>query len=232
MIYDRPINIMLVDDHKMILKGLRGLLETEMAFRVVAEATGEENALLEVNKLHKANELRKANGKEEKTLHLVVTDLEMPRGTISGFQLITKLLTDFPALRILVYTMYNEETYILQAIKAGAWGYVTKDDETAEVSVIEAIRRIVKGHKVFPLVLKPEECLTLRQKQVLWLLGDGKTNEEIATILDIVEHTVTDYRSHISQKLRGVVPVENAGNPALLIICAVKYRMRCHYPDS
>ena len=230
MIYDRPINIMLVDDHKMILKGLRGLLETQVAFRVVAEAASAEEALQKVKELHKANELDKVNGKE--AIHLVVTDLEMPHGTISGIQLIKKLLADFSTLRILVYTMHDEEAYILQAIKAGAWGYVTKDEDTAVDPVIEAIHRIVKGQKVFPLVLRPEKSLTLRQKQVLWLLGDGKTNEDIATILNIVEHTVRDYRSDILQELREVAPVEMAGNPALLIICAVKYRMRCRYPDS
>lgn len=225
MIYGQPINIMLVDDHKMILNGLRGLLETQMAFRVVAEAAGGEEAL------HKVNELHKANGKE--AIHLVVTDLTMRRGTINGIQLTKKLLADFPALRVLVYTMHDEEAYILQAIQAGAWGYVMKDEDTAVDPVIEAIHRIVKGHKVFPLVLKPEEHLTPTERQVLWLLGDGKSNAYIAAKLhetSITKRTVEKHRSNIWDKLKEYLSKEDSENPTVLINIATRYRDRCPFP--
>jgi two-component system response regulator NreC len=236
MIYDRPVNIMLVDDHKMILKGLRGLLETQVAFRVVAEAASGEEALHKVNELHKANELDKANGKNGKeAIHLVVTDLTMRRGTINGIQLIKKLLADFSTLRILVYTMHDEEAYILQAIKAGAWGYVTKDEDTAVDPVIEAIHKIVKGQKVFPFVLKPEEDLTPTERQVLWLLGDGKSNAYIAAELrktSIAKRTVEKHRSNIWDKLKKYLSEEDGKNPTILINIATRYRDRCPYPDG
>jgi DNA-binding NarL/FixJ family response regulator len=225
MIYDRPINIMLVDDHKMVLNGLRGLLETELAFRVVAEAAGGEEALRKVNELHKAN------GKEE--IHLVVTDLAMRRGTINGIELTKKLLADFSTLRVLVYTMHDEEAYILQAIKAGAWGYVTKDEDTAVAPIIEAIHRIVKDQKVFPPVLKPEELLTPTERQVLWFLGDGKSNAYIAAELretSITKRTVEKHRSNIWDKLKGYLPEEDGKNPTILINIATRYRDRCPYP--
>lgn len=213
MIYDRPINIMLVDDHPMMRDALRGRLETRPTFRVVAEAADAEEALRHANDM---------------AIDLVVTDIEMP-GT-DGIALTTKFRTKFPAIAVLVFTLHHEEEFILRAIEAGARGYVNKKEPGS--IIINAINKIIKGQTVFPQVAKPESLLTLREKQVFWLLGDVKTNEDIAIKFDIVEHTVADCRSRILQKLRTVVPVEMADNPALLIIYAVKYRMRCHYPDS
>ncbi|BCT67770.1 response regulator transcription factor [Nitrosospira sp. NRS527] len=235
MINSQLINIMLVDDHDMILKGVRGLLETQTAFRVVAEATGEEDALLKANEFHKANKLHEANGPE--ALHLVVTDLEMPhvkmpRGTINGIQLTKKLLFRFPALRVLVYTYHDEEKYIFQAIEAGAWGFVTKGAESAGL-LIEATRRIVNGHKVFPPVLKPEEHLTPTERQVLWLLGDGKSNAYIAAKLretSITKRTVEKHRSNIWDKLKEYLSEEDSENPTVLINIATRYRDRCPFP--
>lgn len=241
MINSQLINIMLVDDHDMILKGVRGLLETQTAFRVVAEAKGEEDALLKANEFHKENELHKANELHEangpEALHLVVTDLEMPRvemprGTIDGIQLTKKLLVCFPALRVLVYTFHDEEKYIRQAIEAGTWGFVTKGPESAG-PLIKAIHKIVKGQKVFPFMLKPEEDLTPTELQVLWLLGDGKSYANIAATLhetSITKRTVETHRSNIWKKIKGSLSKEDGKNPKILINIATRYRDRCPYP--
>jgi two-component system response regulator NreC len=221
MIYDRPINIMLVDDHELLLKGLRGLLETRPAFRVVAEASGVEEAL--------------RTAKDRGGIDLVVTDLGMPHGTTAGIELTMKLLAEFPTLHVLIYTMHNEDKHILQAIQAGASGYVLKDRPASDI--INAISSIVKGKTVFPPVLELERLLTPTERQVLWLLGDGKSNTYIAVEigiakgkLGITRRTVEGHRSSIWQKLRTVLPEEEGENPAVLINIATRYRDRSPFP--
>jgi two-component system response regulator NreC len=130
--------------------------------------------------------------------------------------------------------MHNEDKHILQAIQAGAHGYVLKDRPASEI--INAISRIVKGKTVFPPVLQLERLLTPTERQVLWLLGDGKSNTYIAGIgiakgkLGITRRTVEGHRSSIWQKLKAVLPEEEGENPAVLINIATRYRDRSPFP--
>jgi hypothetical protein len=84
----------------------------------------------------------------------------------------------------------------------------------------------------FPLILNPELFLTLRERQVLWLIGDEKSNKDIARMLGIGTRAVEGYRSSIWQKLKAHWSEERTRNLALLITTAVKYQMRCSYPGS
>jgi two-component system response regulator NreC len=204
---------MLVDDHGLLRDGLRGLLETSPLFRVVAEAARMEEAL------------RKA---QDHALDLVVTDLEMPRGFTDGIELTKRLRAAFPALFVLIYTMHHEEEFVLQAIEADARGYVVKEQEG--IDLMDAINKVVNGRFVFPQVSKPEDLLTPAERQVLWLLGDGKSNKHIAAKLSIVGRTVEGYRSSISEKFE-VFLQEGDDSKVMLIHIATKYRMRCPFPS-
>lgn len=212
MIYDRPINVMLVDDHEVLRKGLRGLLEASPRFRVTAEAAGMEETLCKA---------------QHNEVDLVVTDLEMPCDFASGIELTQRLRAAFPVLYVLIYTMHREEEFILQAIDADAHGYVVK--EQPAIDLINAVNKVINGQRVFPPTVNPEKLLTPTERQVFWLLGDGKSNTYIATKLSLQVHTVQDYRSKIWQKLKVVLP-EREGNNTL-IHHATKYRMRSLFPQ-
>jgi DNA-binding NarL/FixJ family response regulator len=210
---DLPIKILIVDDHPMTRTGLRGLLETRPAFSVVAEANNAKEALCHAKNMK---------------IDVVLMDINMP--DTNGIELTAQFRTAFPMIAVLIFSMHEEEEYVLQAIKAGAQGYVLKTASARDI--IETINKIITDQVVFPLVLKPELLLTLRERQVLWLIGDEKSNREIARKLGIEERTVEGHRHKIWQKLKTVLPEEKAANQASLIIIAVKYRMRCNYPSD
>jgi two-component system response regulator NreC len=215
MTYDRPINIMLVDDHEMLRDGLRGLLATSPLFTVVAQAARIEEALREA---------------QHNAVDLVVTDLEMPSGFTNGIELTKRLRATFPALLVLIYTMHRQEEFILQAIKARAHGYVVKDQPG--IDVIDAINKIVNGRPAFPPVKEPEKLLTMAERQVFWLLGDSKSNEYIAEKLAITDRTVEGHRSSSLQKLRPILQVKSSENELIKFIqSATKYAKRCPFPS-
>ncbi|MGA2100837.1 MAG: response regulator transcription factor [Candidatus Sulfotelmatobacter sp.] len=186
----KKITVLLVDDHSLVRRGFRRMLEDESDMDVVGEAgDGEESIKL-------AKELRP---------HVVVMDCALPG--MNGLQATRQIIENSPNTAVLMLSMHTESTWVRQAIEAGAKGYVLKDAMDLELSA--AIRKVAAGETVFdPKVeqraaLKGERnaALTQRELEVLQMIVDGKSNKEIATALDLSANTVAVHRANIMNTL-------------------------------
>ena len=181
---------MLVDDHSLVRRGFRRMLEDEADIRVVGEASDGEEAV----KLARALKPQ-----------VIVMDCALPG--ISGLQATRKILQLLPETLVLMLSMHTEETWVRQAIDAGARGYVLKNAMDLELS--SAIRRIVNGETVLDGQLSKHQSLkgernsglTPREVEILQLICDGKSNKEIATQLDLSVNTVAVHRANIMDAL-------------------------------
>jgi DNA-binding NarL/FixJ family response regulator len=190
----RAIRILLADDHAVVRRGLRLVLESEPDLRVVAEAgDGVEAVRLAVRE----------------DVDLAVLDISMPGMT--GIQAAQELTRLRPQLRTLILSMHDHEQYLLEALRAGASGYVLKS--VADHDLIHAIRAAMRGEPfVYPDVeqglyrraLADDEsrsALTDRESQILALIADGHTSREIADMLVISPRTVERHRENLRHKL-------------------------------
>jgi DNA-binding NarL/FixJ family response regulator len=186
----KKITVLLVDDHSLVRRGFRRLLEDESDMDVVGEAgDGEESIRL-------AKELRP---------QVVVMDCALPG--MNGLQATRQIIENSPSTAVLMLSMHSENTWVRQAIEAGAKGYVLKDAMDLELSA--AIRKVAAGETVFdPKVeqraaLKGERnaALTQRELEVLQMIVDGRSNKEIATVLDLSAKTVAVHRANIMNTL-------------------------------
>ena len=194
------IRVLLADDHPVVRNGLKGVIEREPDFEVVAEANdGAEAVVLGMRP----------------EVDLAVLDVAMPRMT--GLQAVEELARRRPGLRTLVLSMYDADQYVLAAIRAGASGYVLKS--VADTDIVGACRAVMRGDRVvFPestpqalrdqgeLVRrgrgsKSDETLTARELEVLKLVAEGRTSREIAETLVISIKTVDRHRANIKEKL-------------------------------
>jgi two-component system, NarL family, response regulator NreC len=186
------IRIVIADDHAVVRRGLRQVLEAEPGFEVVAEAANLDDARRYVLGHHP---------------DVLVLDLNMPGG--SSLEHIPSIRTEFPATQIVVLTMQNEPAYARQALSAGALGYVLK--EAAEEELVEAINRAAVGDTYLNPRLGarvaaepppgPPDGLSEREVDVLRLIALGYTNAEIGDQLHLSVRTVETHRAHIQQKL-------------------------------
>jgi DNA-binding NarL/FixJ family response regulator len=186
---EKKITVLLVDDHGLVRRGFRRMLEDESDMKVVGEAGDGEEAI----KL--AKELRPK---------VVVMDSALPG--MNGLQATRGILEDFPETAVLMLSMHSESTWVRQAIDAGAKGYILKN--ALELDLGAAIRKIAAGETVFdPQVeqkapLKGERAaLTPRELEVLQMIVDGKSNKEIATVLELSANTVAVHRTNIMNTL-------------------------------
>jgi two-component system response regulator NreC len=194
------IRIVLADDHVVMRSGLRLLLERQPNFAVVGET---------------------ANGRETVELceklnpNVVVLDIAMPQ--LNGIEAARQISAKLPQIAIVVLSMHSDESYVLRALKSGAKAYLLKD--SAENDLISAIRAVNEGKAFFsPAISKmlvddyvrrleqrgvedSYELLTTREREVLQLLAEGKSNKEVATILNLSLYTVETHRGNILQKL-------------------------------
>jgi two-component system response regulator NreC len=195
-----PIRVLIADDHPLLRSGLRGLLERDGEFRVVAEAPDGYEAI-ELAIAHKPD--------------VILLDVGMPR--LNGTDAAERLSEKVPAARIIMLSMHSDEAYVLKALKAGAKGYLLK--ASPEEDILAAVRAVAAGHAYFsPSITKllvedyvtelrrrgvedSYDLLGLREKEVLQLLARGKSNREIAEMLHISLTTVESHRSSILQKL-------------------------------
>lgn len=191
-----PIRILIADDHAVVREGLRGLIATEPDMLLIGEATDGVEA---VNKSHQLQP------------DVIVLDLSMPRK--DGLTAIGEIKTVLPQARILVLTSFAEEDKVFPALQAGALGYMLKDSSSQEL--LQAIRSIYRGESpVYPSVARkvldrlsqstesrPEDTLTDREKQVLRLVAQGLSNEDIAEKLVTTERTVRSHVGSILEKL-------------------------------
>jgi DNA-binding NarL/FixJ family response regulator len=182
--------VLLVDDHSLVRRGFRRMLEDEEDIHVVGEASDGEEAV----KL--ARSLRP---------RVVIMDCALPG--ISGLQATRKILQLAPETLILMLSMHSEETWVRQAMEAGARGYVLKNAMDLELG--SAIRRMIKGETVLDGQLATQENLkgernaglTPREVEILQLICDGKSNKEIAAQLDLSANTVAVHRANIMDAL-------------------------------
>lgn len=187
---EKKITVLLVDDHSLVRRGFRRMLEDESDMEVVGEAgNGEESIKL-------AKKLRP---------NVVVMDCALPG--MNGLQATREIMEDSPDTAVLMLSMHTENTWVRQAIEAGAKGYVLKNAMDLELGA--AIRKVAAGETVFdPLieqrsVLKGERpaALTQRELEVLQMIVDGKSNKEIATALDLSANTIAVHRANIMNSL-------------------------------
>lgn len=193
------IRVMLVDDHQVVRKGLKALIESENGVQVICEASSGEEGLKNI---------------DECSPDLVITDMSMPG--ISGIELTKQLKNSHPDLGVLVLSMHDDEEYIMDALNAGAMGYLTKDAPTEEIH--EAINRVATGKMYYSSSLtdilarqiirksKREDILesknmTEREMEVLQLIIKGFSNKEIADKLIVSKRTVDKHRSNLMKKL-------------------------------
>lgn len=194
------IRIILADDHIVMRNGLRLLLERQPDFEVVGEA---------------------ADGRETVDIcerlkpDVVVLDIAMPN--LNGIEAARQISARLPQTSIVVLSMHSDEGYVLRALKAGARAYLLKD--SAEADLISSIRAVSHGKAFFsPGISKmlvddyvrrlqqrgvedSYELLTTREREILQLVAEGKSNKEVATVLNLSLYTVETHRGNIMQKL-------------------------------
>ena len=193
------IRILLADDHTLVRRGVRLILESEPGLRVVAEA-GDGAEAVALGRTHQVD--------------LAVLDVAMPRMT--GIQAARELSRRFPSLRILMLSMYDNEQYFFESLKAGASGYVLKS--VADQDLLNACRAAMRGELfIYPGVIStlmrshlerlrrgdepPASLLTAREDEVLKLIAEGHPSKSIAEMLTISLKTVEHHRANILQKL-------------------------------
>jgi DNA-binding NarL/FixJ family response regulator len=185
----KKITVLLVDDHSLVRRGFRRMLEDEPDMQVVGEAGNGEEAI----KLAK-----------DLAPQVIVMDCALPG--MNGLQATRQIMDDSPDTAVLMLSMHSESTWVRQAIDAGAKGYVLKN--ALELDLGSAVRKVASGETVFdPQVeqraeLKGERhALTPRELEVLQMIVDGKSNKEIATALDLSANTVAVHRANIMNTL-------------------------------
>jgi len=211
------IRILLADDHNVVRRGLRLLLEGQPDFVVVGEAADGRQAV---------------DKAEETKPDIVVLDIAMPN--LSGIEAAQRITAALPQVATIILSMHSDEGYVLRALRAGAKGYLLKD--SAESDLIDAIRAVHQGKTFFsPEISKmlvedyvreirtrgvedSYDLLTSREREILQLIAEGKANKQIAASLNLSTHTVETHRRNLQEKL-------NLHSVAELILYAVRKRV-------
>ena len=195
-----PVRILIADDHTILRAGIRSLLEMVPNFEVIGEVENGKDAILQAGLLKP---------------DLILSDLSMPK--TNGTEAIQRIKSRYPDIKILVLTVHKTEEYVHAALKAGANGYVLKDDTSDEL--VNAIQNVALG-KTY---LSPSICssvvmgyladpdkekisssidqLTTREREVMKLIAEGYRNKDIADYLSISLKTVEKHRSNMMKKL-------------------------------
>ena len=211
------VRVLLADDHGIVRRGLHYLLERSPEFQVVGEASDGREAV---------------KMSEELSPDVVVMDIAMPN--LNGIEATAQILKKNPAVGVIILSMHSDEAYLVRALSAGAKGYLLKD--SAEADLIRAVQAVSEGRPFFsPAIaetlledymrrLKQHnladsyDLLTDREKEVLQLLAEGKSNKEVATLLDLSLYTVETHRSNLMQNL-------GLHNTAEIVLYAVRKKI-------
>jgi DNA-binding NarL/FixJ family response regulator len=193
-----PVSVMLADDHAVVRDGLRALLEAGNDLQVVGVAGNGREAVSEALRLRP---------------DIVIMDIAMPE--LDGVEATRRIVERSPETRVLILSMYLSAEHIYRALQAGAQGYVLK--ESAGEEVVDAIRALRAGkrylsHRITETVIddylregtnvSPLDSLSLRERDVLQLVVEGRTNAAIAQALSLSPKTVETYRARIMKKLK------------------------------
>jgi DNA-binding NarL/FixJ family response regulator len=184
------IRVLLVDDHSLVRKGFRRLLDDEAGIKVVGEACDGTQAV------DLARSIRP---------DVIVMDMSM--SGLNGAQATIEILKFLPGCGIIILSMYEEANYVRNAMRAGARGYILKN--ASEVDLAAAIRNVARGRKVIdPKLQQPlefhqedEPQLTPRERQILQLIAEAKSTRQIAALLDLSVNTVAVHRANIMERL-------------------------------
>jgi DNA-binding NarL/FixJ family response regulator len=197
---EKKIRVLLAEDHILVRQGFRRILEDDPGITVVGEARTGLEAIQQCKELQP---------------DVVVMDLSMPE--LGGLEATAEILKLNPQIKILILSMYSNEPYVRKAFELGAKGYILKN--AIEVDLTRAVMALAEGEAYFSpgishIVLEsmkagtfqdagqdPYERLTLREKEVLQLIAQGKSNKEIAALLNISFNTVAVHRSRVMEAL-------------------------------
>jgi two-component system, NarL family, response regulator NreC len=197
---DKKIRVLLADDHTLVRQGFRRILEDDPRIVVVGEASTGLTAIAQCKELKP---------------DVAVLDLSMPE--LGGIEAAGEILKANPEIKILILSMYSNEAYVRKAFEIGAKGYMLKD--AIELDLTRAVISLAEGKAymspgISDLVIEglksgslqdssqdPYERLSLREKEVLQLIAQGKSNKEVASLLNISVNTVAVHRAHVMEAL-------------------------------
>ncbi|HYR87394.1 MAG TPA: response regulator transcription factor [Terriglobia bacterium] len=196
----KKIRILIADDHGVVRTGLRLQLEQNTMFEVVGEATEGREAVRMADELHP---------------DIVIMDIAMPN--LNGIQATAQLTKKNPQIGVIILSMYSDETYLTRTLAAGAKGYLLK--ENADMDLHNAVQAVAQGKPFFSPAIANTlledymrelqqrglqdsyDLLTDREKEILQLLAEGRSNKEVASTLNLSTNTVETHRTRIMQKL-------------------------------
>lgn len=193
-----PIRILLCDDHLLIRASLKSLIGEFPSIQVVGEAGDGREALEHAGKLQP---------------HVVLMDIAMPG--LNGLEATRRLVKDYPQVRVVMLSMHADESHVLQALRAGASGYVLKGSAPRELEMaIEAVARgeiflspAISKHVIDVYLNRAEgqanslDLLTPRQREILQLIAEGKSSKQIAQLLDASVKTIESHRASLMERL-------------------------------
>ena len=185
------ITVLLVDDHSLVRKGFRRILDDDPDIRVVGEAGSGREAVESAERLRP---------------RVVVMDMSMP--DMDGVEATREIRKRMPDVPVLIVSMYSQENYVRSAFDAGAQGYILKNAD--EVDLAAAIRDVAAGKRVIDPGVTPAGAsagedglarLTPRERQILQLIAEGNSNKEIAAMLSLSVNTVAVHRANLMDRL-------------------------------
>ena len=211
------VTILIADDHDIVRAGLKSLLERQEDIEIIGEASGGRQAVALAEQLNPS---------------VVVMDIAMPQ--LNGIDAAAQILRRNPEVKIIILSMYGDEEFLVRALAAGVKGYLLKDDVQADL--LRAVRAVAGGRSFFSPAIAQTlaedyvrqlqkkglqdsyELLSEREREILQLLAEGKSNKEVATLLNVSPYTVETHRTHLMQKL-------NLHNTAEIVLYAVRKKI-------
>lgn len=196
----KPLRILLGDDHTLVRQGVRKIIEEHKHWTVIGEAQDGRELVRQAL---------------EKEADLIIVDVAMP--LLNGIEATRQIIRKLPAARILMLSMHADEAYIIQALQAGARGYLLKD--SADVELVRAVTAVSEGKSFFSPnvaaimlddyvrhladkgITDRYDTLSEREREVFQLVAEGHSNKEVANLLCVSPATVETHRAHILQKL-------------------------------
>jgi len=211
------IRILVADDHGIVRKGLRFLLDRQQDMEVVGEASD-------------GREVVRVS--EELAPNIIIMDVAMPQ--LNGIDAAAQIIKTNPNIRVIMLSMYADEAYLVRALSIGAKGYLLKD--SAEADIVRAVHSVMQGRPYFSPQIAQSlledyvrtlqqrglqdsyDLLTDREREILQLLAEGKSNKEAATVLNLSTYTVETHRTNLMHKL-------NLHNTAEIVLYAIRKKI-------